>query len=156
MAENTNLLYSWNYEDTKNRSPIWYIIALSFAIGLIIWWFLTRQYWMSLVIMLIWWLFYFLENNSEDTIWVWITELWIGVQDNFYDYSKIKGFSLVYQWENAVYLRLLINKRGISILNIKIDNTIAKDIRPLLSNYIEENEKQEVSLGEKIIHLLKL
>lgn len=156
MTQNENLLYSWNYEDTKDRSPIWYIIALSVAIWLIIWWFLTRQYGMSIVIMLAWWFFYFLENNSEDSVWVKITELWIRVQDNFYDYSKIWWFSFVYNWENAILLRLLIKKRGISVLNIKIDNTIARDIRPVLWNYIEENEKQDMSLGEKIMHLLKL
>jgi hypothetical protein len=37
MSQNENQLYSWNYEDTKDRSPIWYIVALSIAIGLIIW-----------------------------------------------------------------------------------------------------------------------
>lgn len=156
MAENTRILYSWNYEDTKNRSPFWYVAALSIAIGFIIWWFLTRQYGMSIVIMLIWGFFYFLENNSEDEVQVRVSELWISVQDNFYDYSKISWFSLVYQWENAVFLRLLIKKRGLSILNIKIDNTIAKNIRPILASYIEENEKQEISFGEKIMQLLKL
>jgi len=32
MGENDNLLYTWNYEDVKERSPIWYILALSAAI----------------------------------------------------------------------------------------------------------------------------
>jgi hypothetical protein len=111
---------------------------------------------MSIVIMLVGWFFYFLENNAEDSVWVGITELWVRVQDNFYDYSKIGGFSLVYNWENAIFLRLLIKKRGISVLNIKVDNAIARDIRPLLWNYIEENEKQEITFSEKMMHLLKL
>lgn len=155
MSDN-NILYTWNYEDAKDRSPLWYVIALSVAIWLIIWWFLTRQYGMSIVIMLVWGFFYFLENNAEDDISVAITQLWIKVQDNFYDYSKIWSFSFVYSGENAIFLRLAIKKRGISILNIKVDNTIAKDIRPILWNYVEENEKQEISLSEKIMHLLKL
>jgi len=38
MAEKSqNILMQWSYEDNKERSPIWYIIALSVAIGLIIW-----------------------------------------------------------------------------------------------------------------------
>lgn len=155
MTDN-NLLYSWDYEDTKDRSPIWYMVALSGAIGIVIWWFLTRQYGMSIVVMLAWGFFYFLENNAEDSLSIRITELWIWIQENFYDYSKIGGFSLVYSWENAVFLRLVIKKRGISILNIKVDNTIARDIRPILWNYIEENEKQEITFSEKIMHLLKL
>jgi len=156
MDKANNILYSWDYEDTKDRSAIWYIIALSIAIWLIIWWFLTRQYGMSIVIMLVGGVFYFLENNAEDSVTVHITELGISVQDNFYDYSKIGWFSLIYNWENAIFLRLLIKKRGISILNIKVDNAIARDIRSILWKYIEENEKQEISLTEKIMHLLKL
>ena len=156
MSTNDSLLYTWAYEDMKDRSPIWYVIALSVAIGLIIWWFLTRQYWMSIVIMLVGWFFYFLENNAEDSVSVSITELWVRVQDTFYDYSKIWGFSLVYNWENAIFLRLLIKKRWISVLNIKLDNAIARDIRPILWNYVEENEKQDITFSEKIMHLLKL
>jgi hypothetical protein len=156
MATNNNLLYNWKYEDTKHRSPIWYVIALSIAIWLIIWWFLTRQYGMSIVIMLVVWFFYFLENNSEDEVAIELTELGIKVQGNFYDYSRIWWYSIVYHWEQAIYLRLLIKKRGIWILNLNIDNRIAADIRSILPNYIEENEKQEITLSEKIIQLLKL
>ncbi len=154
MSQNT--LYNWSYEDTKSRSAIWYTIAIAVAIGLIIWGFLTRQYGMSIVIMLAGGFFYFLENNSEDHVAVDITDLWIKVQGNFYDYARISGYSLVYQGDQAVYLRLLIKKRGIGILNLSIDNSIASNIRSILPNYIEENEKQEVTLSEKIIHLLKL
>lgn len=156
MDNTTNTLYSWNYEDNKNRSPLWYIIALALAIWLIIWWFLTRQYGMSIVIMLVVWFFYFLENNSEDEVAVQFTNLWIKVQWNFYDYSRIGWYSIVYQGENALYLRLIIKKRGIWILNLNIDNSIATNIRSILPNYVEENEKQEVTLWERIIQLLKL
>lgn len=156
MSKDTNSLYSWKYDDIKHRSPIWYMIALSIAIWLIIWGFLTRQYGMSIVIMLAGGFFYFLENNSEDEVEVSITDLGIKVQGNFYDYSRIKAYSLVYQSDRAVFLRLLINKRGIGVLNLNIDNNIAANIRSILPNFIEENEKQEITLGEKIIQLLKL
>ena len=41
-------------------------------------------------------------------------------------------------------------------MNIRIDNSIASQIRSILPNYIEENSRQEISLLEKITHLLKL
>jgi len=37
MPTNQESIYEWNYEDSKNRSASWYMIALSVAIGLIIW-----------------------------------------------------------------------------------------------------------------------
>ena len=156
MENNTNILYKWNYEDTKHRSPLWYIIALSIAIGLIIWWFLTRQYGMSIVVMLVVWFFYFLENNSEDEVAVEVSDLGIKVLGNFYDYSRIGWYSIIYHGEKALYLRLLIKKRGIGILNLNIDNATASDLRTILPNYIQENENQEISLWERLIQLLKL
>ena len=155
MQEQTSL-YNWSYEDNKNRSPLWYIIALSVAIWLIIWWFFTRQYWMSIVVMLIVGFFFYIENNSEDTVDVIITELWIKVQDMFYDYSRIAGYSLVYSGDQAMYLRLNLKKRGIGTANLRIDNDIASNIRQILPNYIQEQDQQEVTLTERILHMLKL
>lgn len=97
MAKNQNTLFSWNFDDTtQHRSPLWYMIALSFAIGLIIWGFLTRQYGMSIVIMLLVGFIYFLENNSEDHVSVEITDLGVRIQNSFHDYSRIHSYSLVY------------------------------------------------------------
>jgi len=111
---------------------------------------------MSIVIMLAVWFYYYLENNSDEQVQVSVSDLWIKVQETFYDYAKIAGYSIVYQWDSAVFLRLMINRRWIWVLNIKLDNTIAANIRSILPNYIEENEKQEISLSEKLISLLKL
>ncbi|MDA9129261.1 hypothetical protein N9J72_02170 [Candidatus Gracilibacteria bacterium] len=155
MQEQTSL-YSWSYEDSKNRSPLWYMIALSVAIGLIIWGFFTRQYGMSIVVMLIVGFFFYIENNSEDQVDVDITELGIKVQDMFYDYSRIAGYSFIYSRDQAMFLRLNLKKRGIGTANLNIDNDIASNIRQILPNYIEEQDKQEVTLTERILHKLKL
>lgn len=156
IQQERNILYNWNYSDTKNRTPLWYMIALAIAVWLIIWGFFTRQYGMSIVIMLTVWFFYFLENNSEDEVGVEITDLWIIVQDNFYDFSRISSFSVIFNGENAIFLRLIIAKRWISVINLRIDNRIVSHVRPILVNYVEENPKQELTFIEKISHSLKL
>lgn len=156
MAEKQNLLFSWEFDDTKQRSTLWYMIALSISLWLIIWGFLTRQYGMSIVIMLITGFFYFLENNSEEHIKVELTDIGIRVQNIFYDYSRVHSYSLIYSWDQAVYLRLLLKKRGVGFVNLRIDNSIVSELRAILPNYIEENPKQEVSFMEKVTHLLKL
>ncbi len=156
MADSQNILYEWDYDDTRVRSPRWYIIALSIAIGLIIWGFITRQYGMSIVIMLLSGLMFFLENNSEDEVHVSISDMGIKVQDSFYDYSRINSYSFVYHGEDAVYLRLFVQKSGIRVLNIKINNEIAKALQNILPNYITEDPKQDVTFLEKVIHILQL
>jgi len=154
--QGSNTLYSWKYNDTKNRSPLWYMIALSIAIWLIIWWFFTRQYGMSIVIMLVVWFFYFLENNTEDDVEVIITELGVRIQTSFYDFSRIASFSTIFDGEEAVFLRLITKNRGIRILNLRIDNNVLSELRPILVQFIEENPKQELSFVEKLSHTLKL
>ncbi len=151
-----NILYSWAFEDKKNRGSLWYIIALSIVIWLTIWWFLTKQYWMSFIILLIAWISYFVENNSEDVINVEINELWIKIWNSFYDYSKISSFYYVYNWDKAIFLRLKINKKWVKIIDLNINNNIVKELKNILPNFIEEDSKWELSFIEKIIKILKL
>ena len=82
MSEN---IYSWEFNDKKNRSQMWYIIAISVVIWSTIWWFLTYQYWFSFIVLLIWWLYYFNENNSIDIVKVEITNIWIKINSLFYE-----------------------------------------------------------------------
>lgn len=152
----SNIHYSWEFDDTKNRWSLWYIIALAFVIGLSIWGFLTSQYWMSFVILLIAWITYFIENNSDDIIKVEISDLWIKIANSFYDYKSITSFGIVYKWEKAILVRLNLIKRWIKTIDLKIDNSNVLDIKNTLSQFIEESAKIELSFLEKIIKLLKL
>lgn len=151
-----NVIYSWEFEDKKNRGSMWYIIALSIVIWLSIWWFLTKQYWLSFIVLLIAGLTYFVENNSDDKIEVIITELGFKVWNSFYDFSKINSYSIIYNWENALYLRLNMNKRWLSNVDLIINNSITWELKWILGNFLEENPKWELSFSEKIISLLKL
>lgn len=155
MAE-SELYYSWNFQDTKQRSSLWYITALSLAWGLVIFWFLTKQYGMSIVLLLIVWLYFFLENNADEEISVQITNLWVWIQGTFYDYGRIDSFRFIYDGSEAVYLRLSIKNSWVKYINIRVDNDIVANIRPILSQLIEENTQSDITLLEKIIHKLKL
>ena len=152
MSEN---LYSWEFDDKKNRWTLWYIIALSIVIWLSIWWFLTHQYWMSFIVLLIAWLTYFVENNSSDIIKVKISDLWINIEWAFFDFKSIESFWIVYRWETPILIRLNLNKKWLRDIDIKIDNEsiYAKEV---LSRYVNEVEKIELTFIEKMIKILKL
>ena len=151
-----SLIYSWKFSSKKERWNLWYIIVLSIVIWLVIWWFLTKQYWMSFIILLITWLSYFVENNSEDIIKVSLTKLWIKVWKTFYDFGKIDSYTFLYSWENAVMLRLDLNKKWLRYIDLRVDNKITYELKNILPNFIRENPKQEMSFIDKIINLLKL
>ena len=150
------LIYSWEFSSKKDRWNLWYIVMLSIVIGLVIWWFLTKQYWMSFIILLIAWLSYFIENNSEDIIEVLLNELWIKVWETFYDFSKINSYTFIYSWENAVMLRLDLNKKWLRHIDLRVDNNITTELKNILPKFIEENPKQDLSFTDRIINLLKL
>ena len=111
---------------------------------------------MSIVLLLIVGLYFFLENNADDEITVQITNLGIWIQWNFYDYSRIESFRFVYDGSEAIYLRINIRKSGIKHMNIRVDNDIVANIRPILTEFVQEDAKSDVTLLEKIIHNLKL
>lgn len=148
-----DLIYNWSFSSEKQRGNLWYIIALSIIIWLVVWGFFTRQYIFSVLIILVTWVYFFVENNSESLITVQVTNLWIKVNNFFYDFSKIENYSIIYSWENAIFLRLELGKKD---LNLQIDNDIALNLKQILPNFLNENKNWELTFNEKIIKLLKL
>lgn len=151
-----NNIYSWEFEDNKNRWQYWYIIALSIIIWIVIWWFITGQYGLSFIILLVSGLFYFYENNSEDIIKIALYDLWLKIWDNFYEYAKIEKYTFIYNWDIPIYLRLVINKVSLSHIDLKINKAIMLELKEILPNYIEEDSKWELSFIERLMHKLKL
>jgi len=150
------MLYSWTFLDNKNRGKLWYTITFSIVVGLVIWGFLTKQYWMSFIVMLLSGLMFYIDNNSKDEMNVEVGELGIKIWDSFYDYSKIKSYTFIYEGEIAVLLRLILSKKWIKILDVNIDNTVAWELKHILPQFIEENEQEDLSFTDKLIRLLKL
>ena len=150
-------LYTWSFDSKKQRWKLWYIIVLSITIWLIIWWFLSKQYWMSFVIIILLWLVFYVENNSEDIVDVIITNEWLKIENNFYPFSNLSSYTIIYENENAILLRLNIAKKiWIPYIDINIDNTVVVDIKNILINFIEESNKQDLTFVEKLIRLLKI
>jgi len=156
MADSQKLLYSWKFEDKKDRSPLWYILALSIVIGVVIWGFLTKQYGLSFIFMIITGVVFYVENNSEDEVEVEVTDLGMKIAEKFYDYSRIKSYSVIYSGDKAMFLKLKLSQKGINVLNVKVSNAIVSDIRPIISQFIEENPQEDLAFVDRIIHLLKL
>ncbi len=150
------IIYNWNFSNDKKRGNMWYVITLSIVIGLVVWWFLTQQYVMSFVIILITWVTFFIENNSEENTNVFITHLWIKINSTFYDFSKINGYTIIYDGENPILLRLLLIKKWIKYLDLEINNDQTFALKEILPNFISEDEKWELDFSDKLIRLLKL
>jgi hypothetical protein len=153
----SEVLYSWKFSSKKDRSPTWYIIALSAVIGIVIWGFITRQYWLSLVLLLAAGIVFYVENNSEDEVSVNITESGIQLAESFYDFSKINQYIFMTNWNQTTLVRFFVNKwRWNRFLDIDVSSQIAQDLKTILPNFLPEWQTQELSTIEKIIHLFNL
>lgn len=152
----SNIIYEWNFSDSKDRGKLWYIFAVSIILWLAIWWIFTKQYWLSFIVILIAWISFFIENNSSGSVDIKISDIWIKISDYFYDFSSITEYSFIYLWEEAVFLRLRLNKKGIKQIDLKIDNNIYSDLKNILPNFINEVKWWELTFTEKFINLLKL
>lgn len=152
----TQTLYSWSFDWKRQRWNLWYIIIISIAIWLIIWWFINKIYWLSFVIMILAWLMYFIENNSPDKINVVINELWIQVWTTFYDFWDISSFTIIYDKSTPYMLRLNLTKKGLKHLDLYITPDNATQIKNTLLNFTQENWKEDLSFIEKMTRLLKL
>ena len=150
------ILYTWSFEDSKNRSPLWYSIAFAIIIGLVIWWFLTAQYGLSFILLLITGLAYFIENNSDDIVTVSIHELGIQVWEWFYDFAKISSCSYIYEWSNAILMRIVLHKKWFRFIDIPVNNEQVTDIKNILQDKIPESGEAKLSLGQKILRKIKL
>lgn len=149
-------IYSWDFEDNKDRGAYWYIIALSLMIWIVIWGFITKQYWMSFIVLLVSGLFYYIENNSEEIINVSLTDVWIQIGKNFYEYQKIEKYTFIFDWDNPFYLRIVINKMPLKSLDLNINKDNYNNLKNILPNYLTEDSKGELSFIDKLIHKMKL
>lgn len=151
-----NIIYSWNFSEQKNRWAFWYIIAISIVIWVVFWGILTWQYGLSIVMFLAAWVLFFIENNSSENVLVQLNSLWIQIWENFYDYTKIENFSIIYDKSNPIYCKLVLNKRWLKVINLKINNKVWEDLKQILPNFIREEKNWELNFADKLIILLKL
>lgn len=151
-----NIIYSWTFSENKNRGAFWYIIAISIVLWVVFWWIITSQYWLSIVMFLAAWVLFYIENNSSWEVLVQLSSLWIKIWENFYDYSKINSYSLIYNKSDAIFLRISLLKRWLKVINLKIDNKIWEDLKQILPNFIKEEPQADLSFVDKLIIFLKL
>jgi len=150
-------MFSWEFNSKKEKSSSWYTVAIIIAISLIIWGYIVGLYVMSIVIFMFIWVYILIENNTPDLIDIEINESWIKVWDTFYDYPKIEKFSIIYNKNTPVYLRLRLRVRWFKLLDLPITSDVnAAGVRAFLSDYVEEDEKWEIGAIDRILNYLKL
>ncbi|ATU05635.1 hypothetical protein BKN14_04325 [Candidatus Gracilibacteria bacterium HOT-871] len=153
---NENTIYTWSFSEEKNRGALWYIIAISIVIGFAFWGIITQIYGLSIAIVLAAGILFYIENNSSKIVEVEITTLGISFGGVFYDFGKIDNFSFIYYKKNAIYLKIVLNKKGLKNINLRVDNKICEDLKQILPNFIKEEKDGDLTFADRLINFLKL
>ena len=153
---NENTIYTWSFSEEKNRWALWYIIAISIVIWFAFWWIITQIYWLSIAIVLAAGILFYIENNSSKIVEVEITTLWISFWWVLYDFWKIDNFSFIYYKKNAIYLKIVLNKKWLKNINLRVDNKICEDLKQILPNFIKEEKDWDLTFADRLINFLKL
>ncbi|MDD2487685.1 MAG: hypothetical protein PHS92_04940 [Candidatus Gracilibacteria bacterium] len=150
-------MFNWNFSAKKEKSSSWYTIAIIIGLAIIIWGFIIGLYIMSIVIFIFAGVYILVENNSPSTIDIFVDENGIQIGETFYDYPKIETFSIMYNKNKPVYLRLKLRTSGFKLIDIPFDGKVnTASLRAYLIDYINEDEKGEITGMDKLIGYLKL
>ncbi|MDD2565342.1 MAG: hypothetical protein PHZ26_00710 [Candidatus Gracilibacteria bacterium] len=118
---------------------------------------MTGLYIMSIVIIILVGVYFLVENNSPDELGIEINDNGILVGEIFYDYPKLESFGIIYNKNIPLFLRIRLKTRGFKLLDIPLDENIKiSELRTFLLNYIEEDEKSEISSLERLMYYMKL
>jgi hypothetical protein len=151
-------MFSWTVSLKQERSAGWYSIAGIVALSLIVWGFVEAIYALSLVVIIFVGVYLLIENNAPDSVEVTVDENGIGIGSDFYDYPKIENFAIVYDDGKPVLLRILLNIRGIRLIDVDLPEGAvnAADLRAFLSGYANESKNTDLGTIERITRMIGL
>ena len=153
-------LFNWNVPEYEqhNRSKIWYISAISIAVLLILFSFLTNNFLFAVIIIIASLIIILNDGSVPVSVNIKIMEEGIIVGKKFYDYDEFKNFSIVYKPRLDVKNLYLEFKNVLKHrLSIPLNNINPLPIRENLLKYLEEDlERTDQPLSEGLARLFKL
>lgn len=160
-AANTgNVVFEWlikEYEEYE-RTKRWYIFALLFGVLMVIFALFTANYLFALVIILFGIVLYMHEMQPPLDVYFAVTETGIIIGKNFYRFSELAGFWIIYNPTGGVknlYFRLKnVVKHRVKIPLLDYD---PRPIKDFISQYLEEEtEHEEEPLSDRLARLFKI
>jgi hypothetical protein len=138
------------------RSTRWYIVMVALAVILIIYSIFTANFLFALVIILIVFIVFLKSYAPPRILDFQITDEGLVLGNQFYAYSKIKSFYVIYK--PPAVKKVFFDLKGFSpSLSIWLDDMSPLPIREKLLEHLEEDlEKERQSTDDILETLLKL
>jgi hypothetical protein len=114
-------------------------------------------YIMSVVSFLFAGVYILMENNSSPVTKADIDAGGIRVGGNYYDYSSLSSFSIVYVQDRAMYLRITPRKKLSTVFDIPLTEDVNPvELKSYLAERLEEEKDVKFSNTDALIHVMRL
>jgi len=159
-AEDMTVLAEWRVKEYEKheRGRAWYIVAITTALLLLLFSFLTANFLFAVIIVVSALIFILHEGGQPMQVSVVLTDEGIIVGKRFYDYDDIKNFSIVYKpSQNIKNLYLNFHNPLRHRLSISLENMNPLHIREILLKYLSEDlDQTDPPLSDELSRLLKI
>ena len=152
-------LQSWPFSEFNplKRGRKWYIWAIVISLAVLIWSLATANYLFALIIIIIAIIFIFQNRRPGQLIECRLKERGIEIGRNFYAYTDIKNFWIVYRPPEVKAIFIDFKSALRPTLSIPLEKENPLKVREILKKYIEEDlEKEEEPSADSIARTFKL
>jgi hypothetical protein len=153
------VLYSWTFKEYEKhvRSSRWYWIMSVIGLAFVVYAVLTQDYLFAIIVVLFAIVIFLQDKNEPQEIPFAIVQTGIIVGNNYYRFSELKDFWIIY---NPPEVKILyfglknVIKHRISVPLFDID---PRPIHEFISRFVTENlEEEDEPFSDKMGRLLKL
>lgn len=153
-----DILLAWKTPEfiPVERSKTWYLIASIIVIALVAYAIFTNSATMAVVFVLLAGMYFMTHKKQPRIVDVMITKLGIFYDKQFYHYSTINAFWVIYHppFVRVLYLRL--GGKLFKYIRIELNHQDPVEVRKLLSKEVPEMEGTEERPIDIFVRLLRL
>lgn len=152
------ILLEWNapeFHELK-RGPLWYLLAGLLVTSLILYGILSKSMTLVFAFLMLTGVFWVTHHHKPKTLRIQITDLGLHYGEQFFPYSHLKQFWIVY---HPPYLHCLYLKRSgkkESLLRLQLNGQAPSPVRQLLAREILEKEGGTEPVLDTFSRLLRL
>ena len=152
-------LISWHVDEYRRqeRSRLWYIVAAILGFVLIIYAIATSNFLFAVIILMIGIITLISSFKEPDAIEVIITTTGIVIGNDYYEYKKIKDFSIVYEPPEVKLLYLDFHSPWHPLVSVPLEDVDPNVVREQLLPFTQEDlNRNEEHLTDVLQRLYKL
>lgn len=139
------------------RSKLWYVLMSLVGVALIIYAVMTANFLFAVIILMVGIITLVSTFTKPDRVPVILTTTGIVVSDEYFEYAKIRDFSIAYQPPDVKLLYIDFHSSWQPLIAIPLEDTDPNEVRTVLLEYVEENlDRTEERLTDTIKRLYKI